>query len=203
MKKEIFVVRVDDYFPALCDITLPTIERYANKIGAKFTIIAERKFPEFPPTYEKMQVYDLGRDNDWNILLDCDMAINDMYDVTEIVTEGHVGVWMDYDPRLTIEYDDVIPLDGSVPIVATNFVASRREHHEIWKPLQMSYEEAASRMKRLFVIDEYCVSRNIISMKIPISGLAVPGAENNLFIHCNITTDSNLQDSLKKIQTFL
>ena len=191
MRKEIFVVRVGNYMPALCRHTLPSIKRYAKKIGAKFTLIRDRKFPEFSPTYEKMQVFDRGKDNDWNILLDCDMYLDEgMYDVTEIVSEDTVGSWMVYDPQVTIQSDEYLRLDGSDKIIATNFVVSGARQHSIWKPLEFSAQEALSRMKRSFVVDEYCVGRNIKRLGIGLSSISLPGAADNLFVHCNASTDA-------------
>ena len=42
MKKEVFVVNVDNYLPELTKITIPYLRKYASKIGAKFRIIKDR-----------------------------------------------------------------------------------------------------------------------------------------------------------------
>lgn len=205
MKKGLFVVRVDDYFPELCEITLPTIERYAQDIGASFTVIDQRQYPDFPPTYEKFQIYDLGSDNDLNILVDSDIAITeDMYDVTDLLTEGQVGVWMQYDPRLTIKEDEYIRLDGSDTIAATNFVVTTRHTHEIWRPFDMSVDRVLGRMRRPFVVDEYCFGRNSKMYGIPYRGIISPGAEGNLFFHANINTEGKaVEKALIEFSSFL
>ena len=206
MKKGVFVVRVDDYLPGLCALTLPTIERYAKKIGASFTLIDQRRYPEYPPTYEKMQVYDLGRGNDYNILFDCDLAFTeDMYDVTELVPQGSLGCWMVYPPSVTIKYDEYIKIeDPSETIPATNFLVVPGDIHKVWEPFDMSYEEASSRMKRLFVIDEYCVGRNVKKYGVPIVSATYPGSDDNLFKHCNFSTDhKGPSQVLSEIELFL
>jgi hypothetical protein len=93
--KTVWTVVVDDYFPQLCEITLPNLAAYAKRIGADFQIITERLNPSFPPTYEKTQIWDRGIESDWNILIDADMLISPTFwDVTEIVPEDHVGMYM-------------------------------------------------------------------------------------------------------------
>lgn len=68
-KKTVFTLNVDGYAPEITALTYPLIEAYAEKIGADFHIISERKFPEWPVTYEKLQIFELAREmgNDWNI----------------------------------------------------------------------------------------------------------------------------------------
>jgi hypothetical protein len=205
LRKAVFTVRVDNYLPDLCALTLPAMKRYADKIGADFYVIEERKFPELPPTYEKMQIWHLGANYDWSILIDCDMAIRDeMYDVTEVVLPDTVGSWMVYDPQITIAKDEYIPLDGTGTAVATNLVVVPWPLHGVWKPLEMSSTEILSRMKRQFVVDEYCFSRNMTERGIRLSSLALPGAEGNLFKHCNMTTDSkDPLIAIREVQEFL
>lgn len=201
MRKEIFVVDVDDYLPELTRHTLPSIKRYAEKIGAGFTVIDERKYPEVSPTYEKMQIFERGKDNDWNILLDLDMYIHEaMYDVTDLVPEGHVGVWMSYEPELTIKEDEYIEFHQGDSIAATNFVVTSSAQHDVWEPFDEPIEKYVSRMKRPFVLDEYCFGRNLKKHGYKQAGIALPGAYGNLFFHCNVSTDGlSLQQALEII----
>lgn len=59
-------------------MTYPWIEFYANKIGVEIFVISDRKFPGFPPVYEKLQIYKLSKKmkNDWNIYIDSDTLIH-------------------------------------------------------------------------------------------------------------------------------
>ena len=61
MKKTLYTLMVNGYSPRITKLTLPMIRFYAHKIGADFHIITERKFLEWPITYEKMQVHELSR----------------------------------------------------------------------------------------------------------------------------------------------
>ena len=191
MTKCIFTVAVDNYHPEILAETIPLMEKYASKIGAEFKIITKRKYPDWPPTYEKTQIYELGVGNDCNLLIDADMVISeDLYDVTspDIVPEDSVGVWMEYDPVITIKSDEYLSLDGSDTIPADNFILTHAAQHELWRPLELSVDMALSRMKRPFVVDEYCVGRNFKRCGFKRAQLALPGAAENLFFHRNVTT---------------
>jgi FkbM family methyltransferase len=204
MTKEVFVVNVNNYQPEISSLTIPTIKAYAERIGAKFTQITERKYPELPPTYEKLQIYELGKNNDYNILIDADMAIlPTMYDVTRLIQNGQVGVWMTYDPSVTIAFDEYL-LTGEKDAIALNyFVSTKAVHEKVWKPLEFSVEDIRRRMKRLFVVDEYAVSRNLAEHGIPCEGVILPKAEEH-FLHCNVTTDSkNICKMVKVLEEFL
>lgn len=203
--KELFVVRVDNYFPALCEISLPSLERYANKIGAKFTVITERKFPEFPPHYEKMQIHELGKDNDVNILFDCDIAVREeMYDVSEMFPEGYVGTFMVFPSHLNFIWDEYLICTGNEQGIVSNMVATRREQHALWTPLEFSYEEAKKRLVTPRPVDEYCISRNAVKHRYPLFGMILPGSVDNLFMHCDITTNKlNEERCLQELKDFL
>ena len=199
MKKELFVVVVNDYFPELCKITIPSLKRYADKINSKFTIIEERKFPTFPPTYEKLQIYELGKDNDVNILLDCDMLIKkDMYDITELGKE--IRCMDDYEVRDLFK-DEIFKNKRAL---ATNFISVPQKFHQIWKPLPRSFEEVRTNLKREFIVDEYCVSKNLIEFGYDYNGILIGNAYGNLLYHLNINTESkNVNELLSVAKLFL
>lgn len=90
VKKTLYTLCVDNYAPEITALTFPLMQKYADKIGADFCIINDRKFPEAPPVYEKFQIYELGRkaQNDWNIFFDADTLIHpDFFDVTTVVSK--------------------------------------------------------------------------------------------------------------------
>lgn len=58
-KRCVFVLATADYRPELCALTLPNEKRYADRLGADFVRIQERKLPNFPLTFERMQIYEL------------------------------------------------------------------------------------------------------------------------------------------------
>jgi hypothetical protein len=94
IKKTIFLLNINNYAPELTALTYPFIERYAEKIGAGIHIIKERKYPDFPIVYEKLQVYELAQqmENDWNIYIDSDALIHpETIDFTELIPKDVVA----------------------------------------------------------------------------------------------------------------
>ena len=86
MKKLIHVLNINDFFPELFALTFPTIKAYAERHGFLINLITERKFPDYPINYEKMQVFQDGMGADLNMLCDADMLIHPHFpDVHEIV----------------------------------------------------------------------------------------------------------------------
>ena len=191
MKKAIWVVNIDNYLPELCKITLPTIKNYAKKIGADFNLITERKFSDFPPTYEKLQVHELGKSYDWNILIDADMLIHrDMYDPTEHVFLFSVGFWMEYQADLLFEADQYFIRDGRKLGMASNFMVVSKFCHDVWTPLELDAKTALTKTKRAFIIDEYCISRNIAKFGLRYMSILNNPEDGNLFYHLNVNTDN-------------
>lgn len=172
MVKCLYVVSVDNYFPELTQYTLRNLEAFASKINSDFSVIDERKFPEYPPTYEKLQIFELGKANDYNILVDADsMFHKDMEDPTLLVPPDHFGSFMQFDASLLFEPDEYFFRDGRRIGVASTFMVVPRALHDIWTPLEFSVEEARERTKRWFIIDEYCISRNVARFGLKSTGL--------------------------------
>ena len=90
MKKLIHCVYINDFFPELWKLTLPTIKQYAYNIGAELNIITDRKFPQWHINYEKIQVYKDGKYADANFLIDADILIHkDFPDFSSGITFPH------------------------------------------------------------------------------------------------------------------
>ena len=201
MKKEIFTVCVDNYKPDLCAITVPTIEAYAKKIGAKFTLITERKYPEYSPTYEKVQIHELGKNNDWNILIDADILIGeDFPDVTKNVPHDSVGLYMQYQADMLFASHPYFIKDGRKLGVASNFMVASKFCHDVWTPL-VEKVNPSTVTKREFILDEYCFSRNVAQFGIKVCSIAKED-ELNRMKHLNITTD-NIQDPIEIAKNWL
>lgn len=188
MKKIVFVVRVDDYFPELCEITTSTIKHYADKIGAEYREIRERKFLDFPPTYEKMQIFELGKNYDFCLLIDADFVIHkDAPDFTMGILPGYVGFLFGFNADTMFEIDDVFMKDGRNIGIASNFVLTDRLTHNLWKPLDISWAEAKTKTKREFIIDEYCLSRNFAEHRFNFTGLNYCEEIKYLFRHIGVS----------------
>lgn len=182
----IYVVRVDNYWPELCSLTIPNLKMYADKIGAEFHEITTRKYPDFPPTYEKLQVYELGMDNEWNILIDADFLLHPLCpDFTKLLRPDVVGIDSGYDASLLLNMNSkYFRRDTRRPMlsgntltknsrqgIATGLVVSNNLTHDLWTPLEYGWEEARKHTKREFIVDEYCISRNIARFGLKYGGV--------------------------------
>lgn len=174
MKKTVFTLIVDGFAPKLTAITLPLIERYAAKIGANFHIIGERLHPDMPPVYEKIQIYELGKSNDWNIYIDADAVIHpDMPDPTVMMSKdtiAHYGA--DFAPIRWRE-DKYFWRDGRQIGSGNWFTVGSDWCLDLWHPLEdLTFREAVENIfptqnelrhgiTRDHLIDDYLLSRNI------------------------------------------
>jgi hypothetical protein len=176
MDKAIWVVKVDGYRPDICEKTLPTVERYAKRIGASFNLIEKRRWPQASPPYEKLQAYYLGEGKEWNVVIDADMLVEDgMYDVTQILPPNRVACWMAYEADKNFPSDDYFFRDGRNLGVSSNFLVVPRACHDVLTPFpDDELPSFQGRIKRPFIVDEYCISRNMARFGIKHSGILLP-----------------------------
>lgn len=176
MKKTLYTLCVDGYAPEICAYTHPLLKRYAEKIGAEFYVIDQRKSPGLPPVIEKLQIYNLARErgDDWAVFFDSDALVHpDMPDVTEILpmdTVLHNGV--DF-AACRYVYDEYFRRDGRHISSCNWFAVASRWCLDLWRPLDdLTLEEAVARIRPTVVegttgitpdhlIDDYILSRNI------------------------------------------
>lgn len=176
IKKTIYTLNVDNYNPEICKLTYPLMYEYAKKIGADFYIIKDRKFKDFPITYEKLQIYELAQkhENDWNIYIDSDALVHpDMPDVTELINKDtimHNGV--DFAP-IRWRYDKYFQRDGRHIGSCNWFAVASDLCLDLWKPFDdltaneairnifPIHDELASGITPDHLIDDYALSRNI------------------------------------------
>lgn len=212
-KKTIFTLNVDNYSKDITDLTYPLLKRYADKIDADFHIISDRKHPELPPVYEKMQIYDLGRKmkNDWNIYIDSDALVHpDMFDITEFIkkdTVCHNGSDM---ANNRWRYDKYFQRDGR-HIGSCNWLTVGSDWClDLWRPLDIPFQEAVENIfpiqnelntviTKEHLIDDYTLSRNIarygLKFKSVIQIMEELGDKGSYLWHqYTITTDKKVKD---------
>lgn len=174
MKKTVFTLNINHYSPEITALTFPFLEQYADKIGANFRIISERRFPEFPPAYEKLQIFELGRENDWNIYFDADALVHpDLFDISNHLSKDTVLHWGNDMAGNRWRYDQYFKRDGR-HIGSGNWLAVASDWClDLWHPLDdISFEQAVSQifptaMERnnnidaVHLVDDYTLSRNI------------------------------------------
>lgn len=192
--KTIYTMVINDYMPELCKITIPTIKNYANNIGAAFVIIEDRKYQNWPITYEKVQIYELGIDNEWNIFIDADTVINkDMPDLTNMLSPDHVGTHMAYNADRELPYDYYFIQDGRNIGLVTNFIITHNMCHQLWRPLDESVTSALNRLDTKkashHIVDELCISRNLARYGYKMTGI-IPYCYGK-FLHLSATVEDN------------
>lgn len=201
MKKIVWTLLVDGYFPELAAITVPNHEAYAKKIGAEFRCIETRNYPEWHPTYEKVQIYQLGQDSDWNIHIDADLMVGpSMLDVTE-VPPHHISYYSIYDPALYFAPDVYFARDGRRIGICSAFIAVPSSCHDLWEPFDVPYEVALQGINKPHGIDDYCFSRNFA--KYGLKGCFFPYPDERIddhIIHLGVGGEANpeTRDSILK-----
>jgi hypothetical protein len=177
IKKAIFTLRVDDYAPEICELTFPLLHNYANKIGAEFVVIDQRRFPDWPPVYEKLQIYELAQEmqNDWNIYIDADALIHpDLMDLTTMLSKDTVAHHGSDFASQRWKYDRFFLRDGRHIGSGNWFTIASDWCVDLWRPLDdLTLDEACinisptlqERLSGCFdsshLIDDYTLSRNI------------------------------------------
>jgi hypothetical protein len=171
--KTLFTLCVDDYEPDITALTFPLLRQYADKIDAKFHVISERKFPDYPPVYEKFQIYSLAN-SDWNIYFDADTLIHpDFFDVTAVLAKDTTCSYgSDFTPH-RFKPDMYFSRDarwigkGNWCMIASDWCV------DVWRPLtDLTMDEAVGRIyptrdelaagvDAAHLIDDFLVSRNI------------------------------------------
>lgn len=175
LKKMVFTLNVDGYAPEITELTYPLLRYYANKIGADFYTIRERKFSDWPVTYEKLQIYELAREMgiDWAIYIDSDALVHpETIDWTAYLpkdTVAHNG----YDlASLRWTFNEFFLRDGRSIGCCNWFTVASNWCLDLWHPLDISLKEALSNIHPTVgelntiitpehLIDDYTLSRNI------------------------------------------
>jgi hypothetical protein len=139
-------------------------------------VISERRFPDWPITYEKLQIYELGKQhgNDWNIYIDSDALIHpDLFDITEHLPKDTVlNYHHDFTgPRWAV--DQYFRRDGRWISTAGWFTIASDWCLDLWRPLDdLTPAQAAANAFRINLerrvgippevfVDEYTFSRNL------------------------------------------
>lgn len=136
MRKTLWTLNIENYAPELCELTYPLLLAYARKIGADFRIINERRFPDMPITYEKLQIFYLGRDSDWNVYIDSDAVIfPDMFDVTERIRQDTVAHYHRDNCINRFKSNEYFRRDGRDIGSANWFTVGSNWCIDLWRPL--------------------------------------------------------------------
>jgi hypothetical protein len=176
MRKTLYTLNIDNYAPKICEITYPLLKKYAHRCRAEFVVIEDRKFPDYPVCYEKLQIHELAeeRHDEWSIYLDSDALVHpESPDFTCFLgkdTVFHNGV----DPAaLRWRYDHFFMRDGRNIGSCDWFTIASEWCRDLWHPLDISLDEALSNIRPTVIeansgvidaahlLDDYVLSRNI------------------------------------------
>lgn len=204
MNKTLYTLCVNDYVPDLCELTLPNHKAYADKIGADFVVINERKYPEWHPTYEKVQIWELGVDSDWNIHVDADILIHpSMPDVTENYPINQIRWYSIYDASRYFACDRHFARDQRKLGICSSFLAVPSLCHELWEPFTCSYEEALKGINKPHGIDDYCFSRNFAKYGMQGSFFFDTDGAVNQIVHLEVGGDCQNREAVQKAREIL
>jgi hypothetical protein len=214
MSTAIWVVAVNNYLPELCAVTFPNLREFADRLGAEFHVITERKFPSFPPTYEKLQIHKLGEKYDWNILIDADIIIHpDLPDPRVRTGAQFLGTYYGYDLKVAMNRLDPYMIQYATTHgnrlhgIVTNFLVSSCLVHDIWEPLDVEFEECKDWCCRPHILDEYAVSRNLGKHGIEYKAFVLP-EEQRMIYHINaenrrVDGEKSFLDNLNKARELI
>jgi hypothetical protein len=204
-KRSMFVLATPDYYPELCEITFPYLKKYADKIKADLHRIEKRMFPDYPITYERMQIHELGASSERILCIDPDILIHpDMTDFTTWFPKDRVGNWFFFDIRqhFHVAEDSSFAQDGRYYGIVDCLVVSSELNHELWRPLPgpfSKYEPLIKDKQLLERISEYAISENLARERYPICG-AVDNSNRLYHIGCSSDKAVNPPDlALKKL----
>jgi hypothetical protein len=173
MKKTVFTLNIGDYEPRVRAITYPLLKYYAHKIGANFVEITNRKFPDWPVTYEKLQIFQLGRENDWNIYIDADALVHpDSPDWTVYLNRDTVAHWGADEATVRWRYDKYFLRHGQHWGTGNWFTIGSDWCLDMWRPLEVTPEKAIdciypihqelnTKITPAHLVDDYALSNNI------------------------------------------
>ena len=175
MTKAIYLLNIGNYVPEITEITYPFIKHYAKRIGAEIHMITQRKFPEWPLTYEKLQIHELAKESpsDWHIYIDLDAMIHpECPDFTIYLPKGTVSFHTTDVSHIRFRNDSYSLRDGRYLAPGNWFMIASDLCLDLWRPLDTSPEEAIANIfptpnevkhgiTREHLIDDYALSRNI------------------------------------------
>jgi hypothetical protein len=176
MKKTIYTLNINNYVPEITSITVPLLKYYANKINAEYYEITERKYPDWPIAYEKVQIYELAkqRGDDWSIYIDSDTIVHpETIDWTVLIDKDTVLAGVDtMFASVIFTYDKYFNRDGRNIGICNWFSIVSDWTIDYWKPLNTTPEDSIKKIHLLAtqinsvttqsdLIDDYLVSRNV------------------------------------------
>lgn len=175
MTKCVHVVKMEGYQPKMCELTIPNLRAYAERIGADFNLITSPKFGGFPPNYEKFQIFKMGRNYDWNIQIDADTVLHpECEDPTlRLHPREFASLWA-MEASFYFKPHPYFIRDGRNQAIADCFTVSSHLTHDIWEPLTMGFDEMSLEcLKDPRQVSEYNLSLNLAKYGLKFNGALI------------------------------
>ena len=202
MKKKIHILYINDYFPELFQITNKNIQQYAKRYNYEINLITKRKFKDWHLHYEKMQVYEDGKNDDINVFLDMDVMLHPEFpDFSELVPPDYVAFNDNYKISEKCKINKYFLRDGRDIGIASNVVVSTYLTHDVWEPLPPEITPEKGR-EITFIregdIDEFCLSYNLAKYGLKYCGLTWETWMRQYILHTG-TSDKKMALKLAKL----
>lgn len=178
--KCVHIVRNNNLSEAVCALTVPFIKEYARRIGADVNMIGTtRAFPDYPSTYERMQIFAAGRQYDWNICVDTDMLLGpSLLDATTTVPRQAIGLIMNYSAAQSFPVNHrCFGRDGRDLVPVESFIVTSDWTHDLWEPLKGSSPANLALVFNDYQIAEYTLAFNLARYGLKCSGAFPPGSQ--------------------------
>lgn len=138
----VHTIVIDNYLPEMCKITIPNLKVYADRIGADFNIIDKRVFKDFPPIFEEFQVYEMGKDYKYNMVINADFILHkEVPDFTKYFNLNNVGYLGSIDIAYCFKPNNYFKRSGIKRGLSDSLVVSTYLTHDLWTPPTYTYEE--------------------------------------------------------------
>lgn len=203
-------------------MTYPWIKRWAQRIGAEVVEITERKWPDYPPVYEKLQIFEKAKEllADWIIYIDSDTLVHpDMPDWTEMLPPDTV-LQNGHDFVLNrIDIDDYFRRDGRYIGTCNWFTIANKMCLDLWHPADdLTLDEMLKRMHLIagekvtglmndgHLIDDYVLARNVARYGLKYTNvpdvLAKYGRQGDCYLyHQYLISNAQKAEEIKKTIT--
>lgn len=162
------------------EITIPRIQSYARSIGADINLIgSKRKFPEYPLQYERLQIFDDGKDYEWNLAVDGDLLIGEnVVDPTLYLSPKKIALTLSYPLSACASVESrIFQRDKRDLLPLQFFLVTSHLTHELWEPLPGPPQHHIGSLIELDRMAEYACAYNIARYGLQVSGTFPRGAQ--------------------------
>jgi hypothetical protein len=159
---------------------MPRIHAYAQRIGADVHVIGERReFPAYPIAYERLQIYEVGKDYEWNFSIDADLLLGrDLVDPTAYLDPRKVSLMLSFPASECFSVDNrFFARDARNVLPVQWFLVASHLTHDLWEPLKGEPTIHIGAVAELNRMAEYAYAYNLAKYGLGLSGLFPPAAK--------------------------